>query len=72
MVVKSNNIYFDMMIQTPDVNYRGVSRRKDSREKLIKVEENHFQIKMKNILRKINCKNNSKKDNEINKDTVII
>ena len=61
-----------MMMQTPDVNYREVSRRKDSREKLIKVEENHFQIKMKNILRKINCKNNSKIDNEMNKDTVII
>ena len=61
-----------MMMQTPDVNYREVSRRKDSREKLIKVEENHSQIKMKNILRKINCKNNSKKDNEMNKDTVII
>ena len=35
-----------MIIQTPDVNYRGASYRKDFREKLIKVEENHSPIKM--------------------------
>ena len=34
-----------MMIQTPVVNYRGVSYREDLREKLIKVEENHSQLK---------------------------
>ena len=49
----SSITYFDMMIQT-DVNYRGVSYREDLREKLIKVEENHSPIKMKNIKRKIN------------------
>ena len=37
-----------MMIETPDVNYRGVSYRKDLREKLIKVEENYSPIKVKN------------------------
>ena len=61
-----------MMIQTPDVNYKGVSYRKDLRENLIKVEENHSPIKMKNIKRKINDKNNSKIDIGINKDTVLI
>ena len=44
----SNITYFDMMIETPDVNYRGVSYRKDLREKLIKVEENYSPIKVKN------------------------
>ena len=58
-----------MMMQTPDVNYRGVSYRKDLREKLIKVEENHSPIKMKNVKRKINDKDNSKIDIGINKDT---
>ena len=37
-----------MMIETSDVNYRGVSYRKDLREKLIKVEENYSPIKVKN------------------------
>ena len=59
-----------MMIQTPVVNYRGVSYREDLREKLIKVEENHSPIKMKNIKRKINYKDNSKIDAEINKGTI--
>ena len=45
--VKSCNVitYFDMMIQTLVVNYRGFSYREDLREKLIKVEENHSQLK---------------------------
>ena len=45
----SNITYFDMIIQIPDVNYREVSYRKELREKLIKLEENHSPIKMKNI-----------------------
>ena len=60
------------MIQTPDVNYRVISYRKDLREKLIKVEENHSPIKRKNIKRKINYKDNSKIDIEINKDTILM
>ena len=60
------------MIQTPDVNYRRVSYREDLREKLMKVEENHSPIKMKNIKRKINYKDNSKIDTESNKDTILI
>ena len=60
------------MIQTPDVNYRRVSYREDLREKLMKVEENHSPIKMKNIKRKINYKYNSKIDIESNKDTILI
>ena len=60
------------MIQTPDVNYRRVSYREDFREKLMKVEENHSPIKMKNIKRKINYKGNSKIDTESNKDTILI
>ena len=68
----SNITYFDMMIQTPNVNYRGISYRKDLREKLIKVGENHSPIKMKNIKRKINYQDNSKIDIEINKDTILI
>ena len=59
-----------MMMQTPDVNYRGVSYIEDLREKLIRVEENHSPIKMKNIKRKINYKDNSKIDAEINKGTI--
>ena len=66
----SSITHFDMMIQT-DVNYRGVSYREDLREKLIKVEENHSPIKMKNIKRKINYKDNSKIDIESNKDTIL-
>ena len=47
---KNGNItYFDMIIQIPDVNFREVSYRKELREKLIKLEENHSPIKMKNI-----------------------
>ena len=61
-----------MMIQTPDVNYRRVSYREDLGEKLMKVEENHSPIKMKNIKRKINYKDNSKIDIESNKDTILI
>ena len=61
-----------MMMQTPDVNYRGVSYIEDLREKLIRVEENHSPIKMKNIKRKINYKDNSKIDIEINKDNILI
>ena len=49
-----------MMIQSPSVNYRGVSCRKNIREKFIKVEENNSPIKMKNIKRKINYKNKNK------------
>ena len=60
------------MIQTPDVNYRRVSYREDLGEKLMKVEENHSPIKMKNIKRKINYKDNSKIDIESNKDTILI
>ena len=60
------------MIQTPDVNYRRVSYREDLREKLMKVEENHSPIKMKNIKRRINYKDNSKIDTESNKDTILI
>ena len=60
------------MIQTPDVNYRRVSYREDLREKLMKVEENHSPIKMKNIKRKMNYKDNSKIDIESNKDTILI
>ena len=60
------------MIQTPDVNYRRVSYREDLREKLMKVEENHSPIKMKNIKRKINYKDSSKIDIESNKDTILI
>ena len=60
------------MIQIPDVNYRGVSYRKDLWEKLIKVEKNHSLIKKKNIKRKINYKDNSQIDTEINKDTILI
>ena len=60
------------MIQTPDVNYRRVSYREDLGEKLMKVEENHSPIKMKNIKRKINYKDNSKIDTESNKDTILI
>ena len=60
------------MIQTPDVNYRRVSYREDLREILMKVEENHSPIKMKNIKRKINYKDNSKIDIESNKDTILI
>ena len=44
--------YFDMMTQTPDVNYRGVSYRKDLREKLIKVKENHSALKWKILTEK--------------------
>ena len=66
----SSITYFDMMIQT-DVNYRGVSYREDLREKLIKVEENHSPIKMKNIKRKINYEDNSKIDIEINKGIIL-
>ena len=69
---KSNITYFDIMIQTPDANYRGVSHRKDLQKKFIKVEENHSPIKMKNIKRKINCKDNSKIDIKINKDTILV
>ena len=64
--------YFDMMIQTPDVNYRGVSYKEDLREKLIKVDKNHSPIIMKNIKRKINYKHNSKIYIEIDKDTILI
>ena len=60
------------MIQTPDVNYRRVSYREDLREILMKVEENHSPIKMKNIKRKINYKDSSKIDIESNKDTILI
>ena len=60
------------MIQTPDVNYRRVSYREDLGEKLMKVEENHSPIKMKNIKRKMNYKDNSKIDIESNKDTILI
>ena len=60
------------MIQIPDVNYRGVSYRKDLWEKLIEVEENHSLIKKKNIKRKINYKDNSEIETEINKDTILI
>ena len=59
------------MIQTPDVNYRRVSYREDLREKLMKVEENHSPIKMKNIKRKINYEDNSKIDIEINKGIIL-
>ena len=60
------------MIQTPDVNYRRILCREDLREKLMKVEENHSPIKMKNIKRKINYKDNSKIDIESNKVTILI
>ena len=60
------------MIQTPDVNYRWISYRKDLRKKLIKMEENHSPIKMRNIKRKINYKDNLKIDIEISKDTMLI
>ena len=60
------------MIQILDVNYKGVSYRKDLQEKLIKVEQNHSPIKTKNIKGKINYKDNSKIDTEINKDTILI
>ena len=60
------------MIQIPDVNYRGVSYKKDLWEKLIEVEENHSLIKKKNIKRKINYKDNSEIETEINKDTILI
>ena len=51
--LKNSNItYFDVMIQTPDFNYRGVPYGKDLRKKFIKVEENHSSIKMKNIFKK--------------------
>ena len=59
------------MIQTPDVNYRRVSYREDLGEKLMKVEESHSPIKMKNIKRKMNYKDNSKIDIESNKDTIL-
>ena len=36
----SNITYFDMMIQTPDVNSKGFLYRKDHQEKSKKVEEN--------------------------------
>ena len=68
----SNIRFFDMVIKTLDANCRGVSHRKYLREKLIKKEKNHSSIKMKNIKRKINHKDNSKVDIEINKDTIII
>ena len=38
----------------------------------MKVEENHSPIKMKNIKRKIDYKDNSKIDTEINKDTILV
>ena len=47
----SSITYFDMMVQTPDFNCRGVSYREDIWEKLIKVEENHSPIKRINIKR---------------------
>ena len=48
----SNITYFDMMIQTPDVNSKGFLYRKDHQEKSKKVEENDSPIEMKNIKEK--------------------
>ena len=47
----SNITYFDMIIKTPDVNYRGILSSKYLREALLKMEENHFPIKIKCIIK---------------------
>ena len=64
-----NSCYYNMMIQTSEDNYRNVSYREDLRDHLFKADKNRFPVKLFNINRKMNFRDLSKTDIEINNNT---
>ena len=67
---RNENIrYYNMMIQTSEDIYRSVSYREDLRDQLLKVEKNRWPVKLFNIKRKMNFRDPSKTDIEINNKT---
>ena len=66
---RNENIRYYNMIQTSEDIYRSVSYREDLRDPLIKVEKNRWHVKLFNIKRKMNFRDPSKTDIEINNKT---
>ena len=68
---RNENIrYYNMMIQkTLEDIYESVSYREDLRDQLLKVEKNRCPVKLFNIKRKMNFRDPSKTDIEINNKT---
>ena len=67
---RNENIrYYNMMIQTSEDIYRSVSYREDLRDQLLKVEKSRWPVKLFHIKRKMNFRDPSKTDIEINNKT---
>jgi len=63
--------YYNFTVQTEESTHEGVSFRMDLRKKLETSESNKSPIKLRNIKRKANWKNNTLQDIEINRHTTV-
>ena len=66
---RNENSCYHMMIQTSEDIYRNVSYREDLRDHLFKADKNRFPVKLFNIKGKMNFRDPSKTDIEININT---
>lgn len=66
-----NTEYYNFTVQTKQNVHQGVSFRMDLRDKLEKATEEKSPVKLKNFKRKVNWKDNSQQDIEINRNTKI-